>query len=131
MHRQAGCQQQADACKSDQPEIKDLKSFGYAAVDFLVSVAVGEKKFDDLKIQTIPPHKTIHFDTRLALSADQMLRLLGHVADDAITAIKHKKNPHFVIPYKVEGSAWVTVESFGRFAASIPPVEGKWDLAKL
>lgn len=125
------CQQQADACKSDQPEIKDLKSFEYATANFLISVALGEKKFEDLKIQTIPPHKTIHFDTRLALSIDQMMNLMGHLADDAISAIKHKKNPHFIIPYKLEGSAWVTVENFGRFAASIPPLEGKWDLAKL
>ncbi|MFT3765432.1 MAG: hypothetical protein QM820_07955 [Minicystis sp.] len=43
------CQQQADACKSTEPEIKDLKSFEYAAANFLISVALGEKNFDDLE----------------------------------------------------------------------------------
>jgi hypothetical protein len=125
------CAQEANACKSTEPEIKDLHSFEAAAANFLVSVALGEKKFDDLKIQTIPAHKTIHFDTRLALDIDQMTKLLGTVAKDAFDAVKHKKTPHLVIPFQVEGSAWVTVESFGRIGASIPPLRDQWDLAKL
>lgn len=125
------CDQQANACKSTEPEVKDLNSFEHAAVNFLVAVALGEKKFDDLKIQTIPPHKTIHFDTRLALDVDQMTKLLGTVAKDAFEAVKHKKTPHLVIPFQLEGSAWVTVQSFGRIGASIPPLRDQWDLAKL
>jgi hypothetical protein len=125
------CAQTADACKSTEPEVHDLKSFEGAALNFLVSVALGEKKFSDLEVQTIPPGKKIHFDTRLALDIDQMTRILGKVAEEAFQAVKHKKTPHLIIPYRVEGSAWITVESFGRIGASIPQLAGQWDLAKL
>lgn len=125
------CQQQADACKSTEPEVRDLKSFEYAAANFLISVALGEKKFEDLKIQTIPPKKTIHFDTRLALDIDQMEKVLVTLAKDAFEAVKHKKNPRLVIPYQVEGAAWVTIENFGRVGANISPLKGSWDLANL
>lgn len=125
------CAQEAKNCKSTEPEIKDIESFAVAAADFLISVAVGEKKFDDLKIQTIPPGKDIHFDTRLALDIDQMEKVLVNVAKDAFEAVKHKKNPRLVIPYQVEGAAWVTVESFGRIGANIDPYKGEWDLGKL
>jgi hypothetical protein len=125
------CDQSADACKSTDPEVHDLKSFENAAVNFLVSVALGEKKFDDLKVQTIPPGKTIHFDTRLALDVDQMTKLLGTVAKDAFEAVKHKKTPRLVIPYQFDGAAWVDVKSFGRVGTNIPTVKGQWDLANL
>lgn len=125
------CAQKADACSSKQPEVHDLESFGVASASFLMSVALGEKDFSDLKIQTIPPKKTIHFNTRFALDVDEMAKLLGTVAEDAIAAIKKKKNPRFVIPYAVEGSAWVTIESFGRIGTAIPITKGKWDLANL
>jgi hypothetical protein len=125
------CAQEANACKSTEPEVKDLKSFEYAAANFLISVALGEKKFDDLKIQTIPPKKTIHFDTRLALDIDQMEKILITMAKDAFEAVKHKKNPHLLIPYQVEGAAWVTIENFGRVGANIDPLKGQWDLSQL
>jgi hypothetical protein len=125
------CEQKADACKSTEPEIHDLESFAWAAASFLVSVAVGEKKFEDLKVQTIPPGKAIHFNTRLALDIDQMDKILFTVASDAIKAIQKKKKPHIVIPYNLEGAAWVTVESFGRIGSNIPIYKGEWDLAKL
>lgn len=125
------CEQKAEACKSTEPEIHDLESFGWAAASFLISVAVGEKKFEDLKVQTIPPGKSIHFDTRLALDIDQMEKVLVTVAKDAFNAIKKKKNPHIVIPYSIEGAAWVTVENFGRIGTNIPIHKGEWDLSKL
>jgi hypothetical protein len=125
------CDQRADACRSTEPEIHDLKSFEGAAVNFLISVALGEKKFEDLKIQTIPPGKTIHFDTRLALDVDQMTKLLGTLAKDAFEAVKHKKTPRLVIPYQVEGAAWVDIQSFGRVGANIPALKGHWDRANL
>lgn len=125
------CDQKAEACKSTEPEIHDLESFGWAAASFLVSVAVGEKKFEDLQIQTIPPGKSIHFDTRLALDIDQMEKVLVTVAKDAFNAIKKKKTPRLIIPYQVEGAAWVTVESFGRIGTNIPILKGQWDLANL
>jgi hypothetical protein len=36
-----------------------------------------------------------------------------------------------VIPYQIEGSAWVTIENFGRVGASIPAMRNQWDLASL
>ena len=125
------CEQQANACKSTEPEVKDLESFGYAAANFLVSVALGEKNFEDLKVQTIPPKKTIHFNTRLALDIDQMTKVLGTVAKDAFEAVKRKKTPRIVIPYQVEGAAWVTIENFGRLGTNVPAFKGQWDLANL
>lgn len=125
------CKQEANACKSSEPEVHDLETFAGAAASFLVSVAVGDKSFDDLKVQTIPPHKDIHFNTRFALDIDQMTKLLGTVASDAIADVKKKKSPKFVIPYAVQGSAWVTIESFGRVGTSIPVVKGQWDLSKI
>jgi hypothetical protein len=125
------CAQKADSCSSRQPEVHDLASFEAASANFLMSVALGEKSFSDLKIQTIPPKKSIHFNTRFALDIDEMAKLLGTVAEDAIAAVKKKKNPHFVIPYALQGSAWINIESFGRIGTSIPITKGVWDLAKL
>lgn len=125
------CEQKADACKSTEPEIHDLESFGWAAASFLVSVAVGEKKFEDLQIQTIPPGKTIHFDTRFSLNIDQMEKLIVTMAKDAFKAVTKKKTPRLVIPYEIEGAAWVTVENFGRIGTNVPIYKGQWDLANL
>jgi hypothetical protein len=122
------CDQQADACKTTELAIHDLGSFEGAASNFLVSVALGEKRFQDLQIQTLPPHQTLHFNTRLALDVDQMTNLVVTVAKDAFAGVKHKKTPRLVIPYQLEGAAWVTVKDIGRIGANIPTLRGQWDL---
>ncbi len=36
--------------------------------------------------------------------------------------------PRFEIPYAIEGSAWVTVQGFGKIAAGFGPIQGVWQI---
>ncbi|MFW2387758.1 MAG: hypothetical protein ACN4G0_05450, partial [Polyangiales bacterium] len=51
------CTQDADACRSDEPEIRDIRDFAGAAAGFLFATAVGERKFSDLRVRTVPPNE--------------------------------------------------------------------------
>jgi hypothetical protein len=128
----ASCPQgRAGACQSDEPEIRDLESFASAAAGFLVSVALGERRFEDLRVRTIAPSDRVRFVAGLSLDVDQALSLIERVAGDAVRSAQRGQQPRFDIPYEVEGSVFVEVEGFGRFAASFPAASGHWDLAEL
>jgi len=121
----------ANACESTAPEIRDMDSFARAAVGFLVSVAVGQRRFEDLRIRTIQPNERIRFVAELSLDIDQTLSLIERTVRRAVDGAQRGQTPNIQIPYEVEGSVFVEVESFGRFAASFPAVAGNWDLAQL
>jgi len=55
-----------------------------------------------------------------------VIALVGTLGNDAIAQVKRGQVPRFVIPYQVEGSAWVTIESFGKIAAGFGPFTGQW-----
>jgi hypothetical protein len=128
----ANCPQgRANACESNEPEIHDMDSFARAAVGFLVSVAVGQRRFEDLRIRTIQPNDHIRFVAELSLDIDQTLSLIERTVRGAVDGAQRGQTPNIQIPYEVEGSVFVEVENFGRFAASFPGVRGNWDLAQL
>jgi hypothetical protein len=128
----ASCPQgRPGACQSDAPEIRDLDSFASAAAGFLVSVALGQRRFEDLRVRTIAPSERVRFVAALSLDVDQALSLIERVAGSAVQSAQRGQRPRFDIPYEVEGSVFVEVERFGRFAASFPAVSGHWDLAEL
>ncbi|GAB4208349.1 MAG: hypothetical protein OHK0013_26750 [Sandaracinaceae bacterium] len=128
----ARCPQgRAGACQSDEPEIRDLESFATAAAGFLVSVALGQRRFEDLRVRTIAPNDRLRFVASLSLDVDQALSLIERVAGSAVQSAQRGQTPRFDIPYEVEGSVFVEVEGFGRFAASFPAASGHWDLAAL
>ena len=121
----------AGACESTAPEIRDRDSFARAVVGFLISVAVGQRRFEDLRIRTIQPNERIRFVAELSLDIDQTLSLIERTVCGAVDGAQRGQTPNIQIPYEVEGSVFVEVESFGRFAASFPAVAGNWDLAQL
>lgn len=116
----------ADACRSSEPEIRDLDDFAGAAATFLVAVARGERSVTDLRVRTIPPGETIRAIIRLELDPDTMMALVRRLADDAVSAVQAGRAPVFDVPYEIEGAVWVEVESFGRFAASFGPFRDRW-----
>lgn len=116
------------ACQSDEPEIHDMESFASAATGFLVSVALGERRFEDLTIRTIDPGERLRFVARLSLDVEPALRVIEWAATDAIALAQSGHVPTFTIPYEVEGTVFVEVEDFGRFAGSFPPTRGTWPL---
>ena len=122
------CEQDADACISDDPEIRDAKDFANAAADFLFSVALGEREFSDLRVRTIPPNDQTRMVVRLGIDPVQMVDLIAKLAKDDIDRIRQGKLPELAIPYRIEGTAWVSVESFGRLATGFGPVNGQWRL---
>lgn len=121
--------EEESACQSDEPAITDLASLGHAAAGFLTSVALGEERFEDLRVQTIAPHGTLRFVAELALDTEPMLALIGRASESAVAQARQGHAPELVIPYAVEGSIWVDVRSFGRVAASFPRTTGTWDMA--
>jgi hypothetical protein len=123
-------QNQPDACRSDEPEIRDLNDFTQAAAGLLVSVALGQRRFEDLRIRTITPGDKLRFVTQLSLDVDQALRLIELTARQAVEQAKRGNKPHFTIPYTIDGSVWVSVEGFGRIAASFPQIQGAWELQR-
>ncbi|MEZ4286861.1 MAG: hypothetical protein R3A47_01660 [Polyangiales bacterium] len=125
---QDSCQQDAHACDSNEPQIKSASDFAGAAVGFLQSVALKEQKFSDLRVRTIPANESTAMVVRLGLSPVQIVNLIRKFAKGEIRNLKNGSTPQFNIPYSLEGSAWVNVESFGRLASSFGPVDGQFDL---
>lgn len=124
------CPSRGDAaCRSDAPEIRDVDSFARATVGFLVGLATGSRRITDLRVRTIPARQQVRFVASLAIGVEPMVRLLERTARTAVDAAQTGRQPEFVIPWAIEGSVFVEVESFGRFAASFPEARGSWDLA--
>lgn len=124
------CRQSADACISDQPEIRDAKDFAGAVKGFLVSVALEEKRFSELRVKTIPPGDRTKMVVRLGLDPTKMVDLIAEMAKADIARVKRAQTPRFTIPYRIEGTAWVNVESFGRLATDFGPTTGHWQLRR-
>ncbi|MEM6957905.1 MAG: hypothetical protein AAF645_19570 [Myxococcota bacterium] len=125
----SSCPQDAEsACRSDDPQIRDAETFAAAAANFLVRAAIGEASLEDLRIQTVEPGATARLVMRLELQPFQMLQLIERVFTDALSGLEQGRIPEIAIPYSIEGSAWVRVENFGRFAVNFGPAEGTWDL---
>lgn len=122
------CEQDADACTSDDPEIRDAKDFANAAAGFLFSVALGERRFNDLRVRTIPPNEETRVVVRLGIDPVQMVGLLTKFARGEIDNVRQGRLPELTIPYEVEGTSWVAVESFGRLATGFGPARGQWQL---
>jgi hypothetical protein len=123
------CPQAADACNSTEPQIRGMQDFATAAAGFLISTALNGGPRESLRIPMVPAGGTVTFVAGLSLNADQMLGLIKRVSGDVVSQVKTGKQPTFIIPWAVEGSAWVTFEGFGRIGAGFPRQTGSWDLA--
>jgi hypothetical protein len=123
------CPTRGDApCRSSEPEIRDVDDFARASVGFLVGLATGERAITDLRVRTIPARDRVRFVASLAIGVGPMTRLLERTSRSAIDAATAGRQPHFEIPWSLEGSVFVEVEGFGRFAASFPEARGSWAL---
>lgn len=120
------CQPHPNACATTAPQIRTLQDFGGAAVGFLIAVATGQARFDNLRIKTIPAHGASTFSISLALEPNQLLTLIQRFGSDAIAMIKRGQAPQLSIPYRVEGSVWMDVANFGRLAAPFGPYNNSW-----
>ena len=76
----------------------------------------------------VPAGATVAFMAGLSLGIDPMLALIQRLATDGLAQIKSGKVPAFQIPWAIEGSAWVTIENFGRIGAGFPRQTGIWSL---
>ncbi len=121
-------QDAADACQSDEPEINDMQSFATAAAGFLIRAATGQVNMEDLRVKTVAPGETIRVVIRLQVNPLQMVNLIQRTGQDTIEQAKRGRTPSFTIPYSIEGSAWVSVQNFGRIAVNFGPMTGEWDL---
>jgi hypothetical protein len=124
------CRQDANACVSDEPEIKDIRDFAGAATGFLIATALGERKFSDLRVRTIQPNDRMRMVVRLGLDPVQMVGLIRRFAKGEVDRIKKGQIPELTIPYEIEGTAWVSVEALGRLATGFGPAAGQWRLAR-
>jgi len=124
------CRQDANACRSDEPEIRDIRDFANAAAGFLISTALGERKFSDLRVRTIPPNDQMKMVVRLGLDPVQMVGLIRQFGKGELDQIRKGQIPEFTIPYEIEGTAWVSVESLGRLATGFGPAAGQWRLQR-
>lgn len=121
------CPQDPDTCRLEG-SIRDVDDFVGAAVGFLTSVAVGERRLEDLRVRTIASGQTTAMSFRLAIEPDQMLRVLVRVFTDLFQDLQAGRTPQIAIPFKLEGTVFIDVENFGRFAAEFPPFEDRWTL---
>ncbi len=122
------CAQDANACTADEPEIRDATDFAELAADFLFAVALGERRFDELRVRTVPPNDRTRMVVRLGVDTAQITALIAKLGKGDLDRIKTGKLPELAIPYRLEGTAWVSVESLGRFATAFGPQTGSWQL---
>jgi hypothetical protein len=118
----------ANACRSDQSDIRDANDFARATANFLVAVAEGQEHLENLRVRTIPANGQMRVTLHLELGADSVLALVRTLSNDAIQQLQRGQQPQFAIPYRVEGTVWINVEHFGRIAANVPAFEGTWNL---
>ena len=118
----------ADGCNSAEEGIKSMGDFASAVGGFVTNVALGDKELGDVRVRTIPANTAIDIKIRLDLKPSVMLKLIGRFAQDALDQVKNRKKPSFVIPYGLEGTVWVRLESIGKIAASFGPHTGQWAL---
>lgn len=123
-------QGQPGACATGGAEIRTMQDFAAATVGFLIHVATGEQRLRDLRVKTIAPNGMAHVRVALGLGVSPLLALLERLAKDAIADLKARRMPHFVIPWRIEGTAWCNVEGFGQLAAGFGPRDGAWKLAE-
>jgi hypothetical protein len=124
----SGCVPAPDACTAGGPQIKTVNDFAAASAGFLVGVATGQEKLENLKVRTLAPNGTTRVTVSLMLDPQQVLGLLAKLGTDALSQVKRGQVPQFVIPWQVEGSAWVTVEHLGKIAAGFGPTQGVWEI---
>jgi hypothetical protein len=124
----AACPARPDACSGGGPQIRTAQDFAMASAGFLIAMAAGQASPDNLKIRTLAPNQTTRVTVGLELDPIQVVGLIAKFATASTDAIKRGNTPRFEIPYAVEGTAWVTVESFGRIAAGFGPVQGAWQI---
>ena len=122
------CPPRPDACTGGGPQIRTINDFAGAAAGFLIAGAAGQVSPDNLKIRTIGPNQTTRVTVALELDPQQVVALIAKFATTAMDEVKRASVPKFEIPYSIEGSAWVTVQGFGKFAAGFGPVQGVWQL---
>lgn len=122
------CEQDTFACVADDSEIRDARDFATATTGFLYSVAVGERRFHDLRVPTVPPNDQTRVVVRLGIDPTEMIDVIARVAKGDIARIKRGELPSLTIPYRLEGTSWVAVEGFGRLAAGFGPTAGEWAL---
>jgi hypothetical protein len=127
----SSCPPAEGACRSDQRDIRTLNDFVGAAVNFLVGVATGQQRFENLRIRTLAPGAHTRSQVHLQLDPDAVLRVIEHVANNSVAQAQRGQQVRFEIPYRFEGTVWLRVENFGRFAASVPPFTGTWQLESL
>jgi hypothetical protein len=59
-----------------------------------------------------------------------MVGLIRQLGQGELSRIKKGEIPEFNIPYEIEGTAWVAVESLGRLATGFGPAAGQWRLQR-
>jgi hypothetical protein len=124
----SNCPPRADACTGGGPEIKTMNDFAAASAGFLVAVATGQARADNLKVKTLPANGTARATIALALDPPQVVALVARLGGDALDQVKRGSAPTFVIPWEVQGTAWVTVQNFGKLAAGFGPTQGRWEI---
>lgn len=127
----SSCPPAAGACRSDQNDIRTIDDFARAGVNFLIGVATGQQRFENLRIRTLAPGARTRAQVHYQLDPDAVLRVVEHVANNAVAQAQRGQQVRFDIPYRFEGTVWLRVENFGRFAASVPPFTGTWQLESM
>jgi hypothetical protein len=122
------CPPRPDACTGGGPEIRTVNDFANAAAGFLMAAAVGQASLDNLRVRTLPANGTTRVTVALELDPMQVVALVARLGTDSIAQVKRGQVPKFVIPYQVEGSAWVTVVGLGKIAAGFGPFQGAWEI---
>ncbi|MFO0649812.1 MAG: hypothetical protein U0326_26575 [Polyangiales bacterium] len=117
-----------DGCRDRGDNIRTMADFGGAAARFLFNVATGQTRVQDVRIRTIPPGGEIHVVVSLGLDPESTVGLIRTMSESSIQGLQRGQQPHFTIPYQLEGSLWIEVQNFGRFAVAIPQTRGEFDL---
>lgn len=123
-------QDAADACRASDPEIRDLDDLQASAVGYLIGLATGERRLEDLRVRTVPANETLRATVRLEVDTPTMLGLMETAGQGWGESLRQGRIPDFAIPFELEGAAWIRVETFGRFAANFGPARGRWELGE-
>jgi hypothetical protein len=120
----------ADACRASNRDVRSLQDFGGAAANFLFASGIAAATGQPIGFTAPKVSSAAQLDVkvRFTFGPNELLAVMRQLAVQSVNQLKGGQKPNFTIPYKLEGTVWFDLGSFGRAAVGFGPASGVWNL---
>jgi len=117
-----------DSCVASETDIRSKEDFVDATADLLIAtgVTVAQGGTPSFQRPEVVQDSEIAVTARFSFGPDPLLVALKEVARQSISQLEAGREITFEVPYRIEGTVWVDLGSYGKGAVGFGPAEGKW-----